>query len=116
MACMQRDILDFEDIMTTGYLAPEGFLPQLLDELGAKPLEIFGNLVLMAEPARASVWAANTWHDPVRLPIASIGDGVKKLRAIQRNWCLYPLGHHRRGALIAEQLPKVSAKPLVFGE
>src|SRR5262245_43807736 len=51
----------------------------------------------------------------MRLPIASIGDAAKKLRAIQRNWALYSHAHHRRAALIAAKLPKVSAKPLVFG-
>ena len=35
---------------------------------------------------------------------------------MQRNWSLYAHAHHRRAALIAEKLPKVSAKPLVFGE
>jgi 23S rRNA (cytidine2498-2'-O)-methyltransferase len=60
-------------------------------------------------------WVANVWHEPVHIPIQSIGDAAKKLRAIQRNWALYSLAQHRRAALIADQLPKVSAKPLVFG-
>ena len=34
---------------------------------------------------------------------------------MQRNWVLCPNAHHRRAALIAERLPKVSAKPLAFG-
>ena len=37
-----------------------------------------------------------------------------KLRAVQRNWALYSSAHHRRAALIADKLPKVSAKPLIF--
>ena len=49
------------------------------------------------------------------IPIQSIGDAAKKLRAIQRNWALYSFAHHRRAALIADKLPKVSAKPLAFG-
>jgi 23S rRNA (cytidine2498-2'-O)-methyltransferase len=60
-------------------------------------------------------WVANVWHQPVHIPIQSIGDAAKKLRTIQRNWVLYSLAHHRRAALITDQLPKVSAKPLVFG-
>jgi 23S rRNA (cytidine2498-2'-O)-methyltransferase len=60
-------------------------------------------------------WAANVWRDPTRIPIASIGDAAKKLRAIQRNWALYSVASHRRAALIVEQLPKVSAKPIAFG-
>lgn len=99
----------------TGYLAPEDFLPELQAELGDAVREIYGRLVLAEGPARPIAWAANVWHDPVRLEIASIGDAATKLRAIQRNWALYSCAHHRRAALIAERLPKVSAKPLVFG-
>src|SRR5262245_65962394 len=50
------------------------------------------------------------------MEIASIGDAANKLRAIQRNWALYSAAHHRRAALILEKLPKVSAKPLRFGD
>jgi hypothetical protein len=49
------------------------------------------------------------------MPISSIGDAAKKLRAIQRNWAHYPFAQHRRAALIADKLPKVSARPLTFG-
>ncbi len=97
-----------------GYLAPEGFLPQLEAELGDAAVETHGRLILA--PARPVAWTANTWLNPERIPIASIGDAAKKLRAIQRNWALLPHAHHRRAALIAERLPKVSAKPLAFGD
>jgi 23S rRNA (cytidine2498-2'-O)-methyltransferase len=99
----------------TGYLAPEGYLPELLVELGDAVLETHGRLVLAKGGPRPAAWVANLWRAPRRLPIASIGDAVRQLRAIQRNWALYSQSHHRRAALIAEQLPKVSAKPLVFG-
>ena len=69
----------------------------------------------MLAPERSITWAANVWRDPQQIPISSIGDAGKKLRAIQRNWVLYSHAHHRRAALIAEKLPKVSAKPLAFG-
>ncbi|HXZ00304.1 MAG TPA: SAM-dependent methyltransferase [Stellaceae bacterium] len=71
--------------------------------------------MLAAGPPRAAAWVANLWHAPWRLEIASIADAARQLRAIQRNWALYAHGHHRRAALIAERLPKVSAKPLAFG-
>jgi 23S rRNA (cytidine2498-2'-O)-methyltransferase len=99
----------------TGYLAPDGFLPELQQELGSAVIECHGRLVLARGPARPVAWVANVWHEPVHIPIQSIGDAAKKLRAIQRNWALYSLAQHRRAALIADQLPKVSAKPLVFG-
>ncbi len=100
----------------TGYLAPEGFLGELQHELGDPASEIYGRLVLAPGPPREVAWVANLWIDPVRLSIASIADAAKQLRAIQRNWACYSFTHHRRAALIAEQLPKVSAKPLEFGE
>jgi len=98
-----------------GYLAPEGFLAQLLEELGEAVAEIHGRLVLAPAPQRPVAWAANVWQSPERFPIASIGDAAKTLRAIQRNWILLPLANHRRAALIAAKLPKVSARPIAFG-
>ena len=35
---------------------------------------------------------------------------------MQRNWSLLPVAHHRRAALIADRLPPVKARPLVFPE
>ena len=98
----------------TAYLAPEGFVDELRAELG-DPVEAYGRLVVAPGPARPVAWVANVWHEPRRLPIVSIGDAVRQLRAIQRNWAVYAHAHHRRAALIADQLPKVSAKPLRFG-
>ena len=99
----------------TGYLAPDGFVAELKTELGAAALATHGDLVLADGAERPVAWAANVWRDPRHIPISSIGDAAKKLRAIQRNWALYSFAHHRRAALIADQLPKVSAKPIVFG-
>ena len=98
-----------------GYLAPDGFLPELQRELGSAVREIYGRLVLAVGPVRPVAWVANVWHDPAHISISSSSDAAKKLRAIQRNWALYSFGHHRRAALIAGKLPKVSAKPLIFG-
>lgn len=99
----------------TGYLAPDGFIDELVEELGPALRETHGRLVLADGPERPVAWAANVWRAPERIAIGSIGDGASKLRAIQRNWALYSVAHHRRAALIAGRLPKVSAKPLSFG-
>jgi 23S rRNA (cytidine2498-2'-O)-methyltransferase len=99
----------------TGYLAPDGFLAELLNELGTAAHEVHGSLVLAADLTRPLAWVSNVWSNPALIPISSIGDAANKLRAIQRNWALYSVAHHRRAALIADRLPKVSAKPLVFG-
>jgi 23S rRNA (cytidine2498-2'-O)-methyltransferase len=98
----------------TAYLAPEGYEAPLREELGDVSAE-YGRLLLAPGPPRPSAWAQNVWLDPVWLPAPSIGQAAKALRAIQRNWALYDFAHHRRAALIAGELPKVSAKPLVFG-
>ncbi len=97
----------------TGYLAADGFLDQLLAELG--PVDsVHDRLVLKAGPPVPSAWAQNIWYDVQRIPIESVGDADKKLRAIQRNWMLYAFQLHRRAALIQEKLPVIRPKPLVF--
>jgi 23S rRNA (cytidine2498-2'-O)-methyltransferase len=103
------------DAEIAAYLAAEGFLDELVAELGAVE-SVHGRLVLAAGPARPAAWAQNIWHAPRRLAVASIGDAARQLRAMQRNWALYSSDFHRRAALIAEKLPTVSAKPLRFGD
>jgi 23S rRNA (cytidine2498-2'-O)-methyltransferase len=98
----------------TAYLAPEGFAAELAHELGAIAFA-HERLLAAAGPRKPAAWAQNTWLDPIEIAIGSIGDAVKKLRAIQRNWAVYAPRLHRRAMLIQEQLPVVSAKPLVFG-
>jgi 23S rRNA (cytidine2498-2'-O)-methyltransferase len=96
------------------YLAPEGFVEPLREELGAVVAE-YGRLLVAEGPARDVAWAQNVWRNPREIAIASIGDGVKALRALQRNWACLPHLHHRRASLIQDGLPKVSGKPLAFG-
>ncbi|OIR07920.1 ribosomal RNA large subunit methyltransferase M [mine drainage metagenome] len=99
----------------TGYLAADGFLDDLLAELG--PVRaVEGRLVLADGPPRRAAWAQNIWYDPEILPVASIGDAARQLKAIQRNWAAYAPRLHRRTALVGEKLPPVSARPLVFGQ
>jgi len=98
----------------TAYLAAEGFVDELAEELGALE-RVHGRLLIAAGTARPAAWAANVWLDPQEIPVASISDAAAKLRAIQRNWAVYAPVLHRRALLIQEQLPKVSARPLVFG-
>ncbi|TWB44441.1 SAM-dependent methyltransferase [Nitrospirillum pindoramense] len=96
------------------YLAAEGFLEPLLEELDDSSAIVHGRLVITQAPPRAAAWSLNTWLSPRRIAISSIKDGARALRGIQRNWAVYEHGHHRRSRLIQEQLPHVSAKPLVF--
>jgi 23S rRNA (cytidine2498-2'-O)-methyltransferase len=100
--------------MPTAYLAAERYVAELASEIG--PVErAHGRLLIAAGPPRLAAWAANVWLDPLELRVASISDAAAQLRAIQRNWALYAPVLHRRATLIQEQLPAVSAKPLVFG-
>jgi 23S rRNA (cytidine2498-2'-O)-methyltransferase len=100
--------------MRSAYLAAEGFEPQLRVELADRIVAEHGRLMICEGEATPAAWAANIGRDPQEIAIASIGDAASKLRAIQRNWVLYAPEHFRRGRLIAEKLPHVSAKPLVF--
>src|SRR5438132_9337625 len=98
----------------TAYLAAEGLVDGLARELGIVDRR-HGRLLIASGPPRPAAWAANVWLDPQEIAIASISDAAAKLRAIQRNWTVYAPHLYRRAALIQEQLPKVSSKPLVFG-
>ena len=103
--------------MPTAYLAADGFEAQLEVELGRAGVAValrHGRLLVSEQPAVAAAWAANIWHDCVELPVPSIGEAAKALRALQRNWAMYAPLHHRRAALIQERLPHVSAKPIAF--
>ncbi len=98
----------------SAYLAPEGFQDQLEKELEGV-LSCHGRLILMdRQLIKQPFWAQNSWRNPLVIPIQSISDAAKKLKALQRNWSLYSFQLHRRGQLIQEQLPHVSAKPLNF--
>ncbi len=98
----------------TAYLAAEGYVDELKDELGSVDFE-HGRLLIASGALRPAAWAANVWLDPQQIAITSISDAAAKLRAIQRNWAFYAPKLYRRATLIQEQLPTVSAKPLAFG-
>jgi 23S rRNA (cytidine2498-2'-O)-methyltransferase len=98
----------------TAYLAAAGFAEELDRELGAVDRR-HGRLLIASGPPRPAAWAANVWLDPKEIAIASISDAAAKLRTIQRNWAVYAPRLYRRAMLIQQQLPQVSAKPLVFG-
>jgi 23S rRNA (cytidine2498-2'-O)-methyltransferase len=96
------------------YLAADGYADELAAELGNGD-RIHGRLLIAPEPPRPAAWAANVWHDPQEISVTSISDAAAKLRAIQRNWAVYAPVLHRRATLIQQQLPMVSARPLLFG-
>lgn len=98
---------------TVAYLAADGQLAPLLAALGDAALATRGRLVLAREArAEAGWWAANTWCDLQWHEIASINDGAKWLRSMQRNWALHAIDHYRRATLIESKLPPLRPKPL----
>lgn len=97
----------------TGYLAPDGFVDDLVAELDPVTA-IHGRLVLAEGPRRPAAWAANVWLDPVRLPVRSIADAARQLRVLRSDWACYSFHLHRRAQLIAAQLPATPTKPLPF--
>ena len=89
------------------YLAARGFEADLVEELklhGVRVLEVKERLVL-AEGLFRSAWAQNIWLEPFFQPVTSVGNAVRTLKSIQRNWKLHAVDFHRRAALMEQQLP-----------
>jgi 23S rRNA (cytidine2498-2'-O)-methyltransferase len=101
-------------VSESAYLAHPDFVEHLAEELGDATTR-HGRLLLAPGPPRPAAWSQNTWVDARRARIASIADGAKLLRSIQRNWALYEHGPVARARLLRERLPSVSARPLAFG-
>lgn len=97
------------------FFAHLDFAEQLAEEL--KPRKViarYDRLFLCEDGPADSVWAQNLWLDPQWIEFTSIGDAARKLRAIQRSWMPFSFAHHRRLALITDELPKVTARRLTF--
>jgi 23S rRNA (cytidine2498-2'-O)-methyltransferase len=106
-------------MIRAAYLAAEGFEAPLAEELAHHGVVVddwHGRLALSPDPPVAAAWALDIWTDPREIEAPSVKSAADALRAIQRNWSAYGVGHHRRMALIAERLPPVKARPLVFPE
>ncbi len=96
------------------YLAPEGFVNELIIELGGN-VQVFGRLVVPGcEPVKQPVWIQNIWYNPVIIPITSISTAVKQLKALHRHWANYSYHLFRRSELIQQQLLNLKNPPLQF--
>ncbi|MBX7149302.1 hypothetical protein K1X76_09475 [bacterium] len=97
----------------SAYLAHPDFENELEDELG-KGFVKKERWYFSDKPPINSVWAQDIWLDPQLIPIASISDAVKKLRALGLHWHLHSIDHHRRAALIQAELPKLKNPLVIF--
>ncbi len=103
----------------SAYLAAPDFEIPLAEELERRNITIdkwHGRLALSPDAPIQSAWALEVWTAPQQLEIASIKQAAGALRAIQRNWGAYEVAHHRRMALIAENLPPLKPRILKFPE
>jgi len=98
----------------TAYLAATGFEAELLHELGDTVRDRRDRLILTDAPPLPAAWAQNVWYDPETLPVRSISDAARQLRARGRNWALYSTAAHRRAALIEGELPRFEPRPIPF--
>ncbi|WP_159992910.1 SAM-dependent methyltransferase [Roseomonas sp. 18066] len=106
-------------MIRSAYLTHEGFHPEVEEELRRKGVAIsrwHGPLALSEQPPVDCAWALDVWTDPREIAVPSIKGAASALRAIQRNWSLEPVLHHRRAALIAGNLPPLKPKALSFPE
>ncbi len=103
----------------SAYLAADGLEATLAEELSRKGVAIdawHGRLALSPDDPVDAVWALDVWTAPAVVAAPSVKAASDGLRAIQRNWAAYAVGHHRRMALIGERLPPVKARKLRFPE
>jgi 23S rRNA (cytidine2498-2'-O)-methyltransferase len=101
----------------TGYLAIHKFEAKLEREFEIRGLKVAmkkDRLYLVEGEAPQMIWAQVTAWNLELIPITSINDGVKKLKALGRNWGLFTVAHHRRAELIQSELPKYNTKPIPF--
>lgn len=95
------------------YLAPDKFLPELLEEL-KNIKSVHGNLVLTDGPLQSPVWAQNIWLNAEIVTFESISQAVKTLKSKGKLWACYTFENHRRAQLIQDQLPKLRSRTMNF--
>ncbi|WBV42688.1 SAM-dependent methyltransferase [Pseudoroseomonas cervicalis] len=106
-------------MIRAAYLAHEGFEREVEEELrraGVAVARWHGPIALTEAPPVPSAWALDVWTDPREIAVPSIKGAAAALRAIQRNWSLQPVLHHRRAALIEAALPPLKGRALHFPE
>jgi 23S rRNA (cytidine2498-2'-O)-methyltransferase len=105
-----------ESIGGVVHLAAPGFEAELAAELGPEAMRFApaGRLFRAPITPHVPAWAVNTWLDPVRVRFGSISEAATALLGLGHRWALCSTTLHRRAALIAGKLPRLSFPPLVF--
>lgn len=98
----------------SAYIAKEGLLTVLLNELDDPEALVKENLVLSKKPFKKLFFMQNGWIDPIVISIQSIQDGIQKLKNLAPFFAFYPIGNFRRGQLIQEGLRKIKKAPIPF--
>ncbi|WP_420427425.1 SAM-dependent methyltransferase [Algiphilus sp.] len=99
------------------YVAAPGYAEDLEAEIvarGQRLLARHADLFFVQGASGPAAWAQNTWLRPETVPVASIGEAARALRARQRNWHLHALVQHRRAQLVVDKLPPIRFRPLSF--
>ncbi|MBP9707165.1 MAG: hypothetical protein KBD78_05935 [Oligoflexales bacterium] len=97
-------------------LAPRDFSELTAEELSGSKFKRFERLFFLEKKIPQKIyWQENIWLDPVLIEFDSVKDCAMALKSMQRSWWPYFYDFFRRGELIQEALPHVSAKPLDFG-
>lgn len=89
-------------------------LEREIKSLHGQILEKKEQLIISSPLATKPIWSQCTWNNPEWIPIESINDGVKKLKAQNSLWMSYCFHLHRRTELIQEKLLRLKPKPLQF--
>ncbi|MGP1587755.1 MAG: SAM-dependent methyltransferase [Treponemataceae bacterium] len=113
--------------MKIGFLAYQDMLKFLVSELEERfcidvSKGIFYGMLLYFEDIPESVfefqnfpyWARTTLLNPKIEKIETIGDVVRLLKSIQRNWAPYQFTQFRRSSLIHDKMPYINLKDKVF--
>ena len=93
----------------------KGFEKQLTDEIGL-PKERIGDLMIYDHKYKEALWAKNIWKNTEVIPVNSISDAARKLKAIGKFWIPYHHKYVRRATLIQEKLATIPLKRVGFLE
>jgi len=96
-------------------LAPYGLELELERELNFRKIAFTKqDRLYFFETNYSPVFAQVTAFECQKIAITSIGDGIKKLRALGKNWAHFSIGNHGRAQLIQDGLAKIKTDPIPF--